>query len=134
VCPNFHLTCIQFSLQSSSSSSSREASKNYQFYHKMIHRGENYKDFLKKRHGNQFCMHVEEHTDGSYMLWIPCLCLRQIRSIFWPKELGPISKDRCTTLGVLFFLNGFSIKKNFLGVFIVASFRDLTPLLIGIIR
>jgi hypothetical protein len=80
-------------------------------------------------------MHVEEHLDGSCILQIPCLCLWQIRSMFWPKELGPISKDRCTLLGVFFFfLNGFSIKKNCLGVFVVASFLDLTPLLIGMVR
>jgi hypothetical protein len=34
--------------------------------------------------------------------------------MFWPEELGPISKDICTILGVfLIFLNGFAIKKYF---------------------
>jgi hypothetical protein len=34
--------------------------------------------------------------------------------MFWPEELGPISKDRCTILSVfLIFLNGFAIKKYF---------------------
>jgi hypothetical protein len=103
VCPNFQLRDIPFSLQCFSSSSSWEASEKYQFYHRMIHQGENCKDFLKKRHGNQFCMHVEEHLDGSCMLQISCLCLWKILSMFWPKEIAPISKDRCTVLGVLFF-------------------------------
>jgi hypothetical protein len=45
---------------------------------------------------------------------ISCFCLSQICSMFWPEELGPISKDRCTILGVfLIFLHGFSIKKYF---------------------
>jgi hypothetical protein len=54
--------------------------------------------------------------------------------MFWPKELGPISKDRCTVLSVLFFfLNGFSIKKQFLCILVVASFLYLMPLLIGMV-
>jgi hypothetical protein len=134
VCPNFQLRAIPFSLQHFSSSSSREASENYQFYHRMIHRGEDCKDFLKKKHGNQFCMHVEEHLDGSCMLQILCLCLWQICSMFWPKELGPISKDRYTVLSVLFFLMDLLLKKICLGVLVAASFLDLTPLLIGMVR
>jgi hypothetical protein len=58
----------------------------------------------------------------------------QIRSMFWPKELGPIYKDRCTILCVFFFLNGFAIKKICLGVFVVAPSLDLTLLLIGMVR
>jgi hypothetical protein len=66
--------------------------------------------FPKKNHGNQFCMHVEEHIDGSCMLQILCLCLWKICSMFWPKELGPISMDRYTVLNILFFFNEFTIK------------------------
>jgi hypothetical protein len=66
--------------------------------------------FPKKKHGNQFCMHVEEHLDGSCMLQVLCLCLWKICSMFWCKELGPISMDRYT-LPNIFFFNGFTIKK-----------------------
>jgi hypothetical protein len=31
--------------------------------------------FPKKKHGNEFCMHVEEHLDGPCMLQIMYLCL-----------------------------------------------------------
>jgi hypothetical protein len=54
--------------------------------------------------------------------------------MFWPKELGPISKDRCTVVSVFFFLNRFAIKKNRLGVLVATSFLDLMPLLIGMVR
>jgi hypothetical protein len=77
----------------------------------LIHRGEDCKDFLKKKHGNRFCMHVEEHLNGFCMLQILCLCLWQICSMFWPKELDPISKDRYTMLNILFFLMDLLLKK-----------------------
>jgi hypothetical protein len=55
--------------------------------------------------------------------------------MFWPEELGPISKDRCTILYVfLIFLNGFAINFFCLGVFVADSFLDLTPVLIGMVR
>jgi hypothetical protein len=59
--------------------------------------------FPKKKHGNQFRMHVEEHPDGSCMLQILCLCLWQICSMFWPKELGPISMYRYIVPSIFFF-------------------------------
>jgi hypothetical protein len=59
--------------------------------------------FLKKKHGNQFCMHVEENLDGSYMLQIMCMCLWKICSMFWPEELNPISMFRYTVPSILFF-------------------------------
>jgi hypothetical protein len=58
-------------------------------------------------------MHVEEHLDGSFMLRIPCLFLWKICSMFWPKELGPISKDRYTVLNVLFFFKMDFLFKKF---------------------
>jgi hypothetical protein len=62
----FQLRAIPFSLQRFSSSSSREASENYQFQHRMIHRGENCEDLA-------YC--------GSHA----CVCRRYVQC-FGPKN------------------------------------------------
>jgi hypothetical protein len=114
LCPKFQLRAIPFSLQRFSSSSSREASENYQFHHRMIHRGENCKD-------PAYC--------GSRA----CVCGRYVQC-FGPKNWVQFLRIDVQYSVFFFFLNGFAINFFFLGVFVAASFLDLTPVLIGMVR
>jgi hypothetical protein len=62
-----------------------------------------------------------------------CVCGRYVQC-FGPKNWVQFLSIDIQCSMFFFFFNGFSIKFFFLGVLVVASFLDLTPLLIGMVR
>ena len=110
----FQLRAIPFSLQHFLTSSSQEASKNYQFYHMMIHRGENCKD-------PTYC--------GSHA----CVCDRYFQC-FGPKNWVQFLRiDVQYSVFFSFFKMDFLLKNIFLRLFVAASFLGLTHVLIGMV-
>jgi hypothetical protein len=100
----------------------------------LIHRGEGCKDFLEKKNIviSFLCMLNSISMAPSCCRSYACVYVKYVHCCGPKNSVQFLSIDiQCS---VLFHFNGFTIKKFALGVLFVASFIDLTPLIIGMVR
>jgi hypothetical protein len=111
----FQLRAIPLTLQPFSSSSSGEACEKYQFQHRMIHRGENYKDLA---------------------YYVSCAYVsRKYLQCFGPENWVQFLRIYVQFLVFFsFFKMDFLLKNIFLRLFIAASLLALMNVLIGMVK